>query len=433
MRAEGIVDALPGRRVLVVGSLPPEGRDLDLLVGRVEQQATIDALVSSGFEQGRGALVRFRTCGAEPVEVMEAESLELPPVELAALLADAVSIPGFRRLARPSPTHAVLLLALRLITANGQLTAGRRERLEQALDEDPGALVSARARAPSWGARRALCGLESAHVGRPPGRSVRANALAERRRAMGVNPVRAWLAGWRDQIPRRRRGFVVALSGLDGAGKSSQATALAASLEQLGRPATVAWTRVGWDNELDRFAVALRRWLDAPAQLARIRAPHTGSATASSAPAGQSPTSRLRRRSALLTEVWIVVVALFNVRAQRRVVAPHVRQGKTVICDRYTLDSVVGLRAQYGEHLKLRVARTLLRLLSPTPRAAFLLDVPAATAFARKGEHTIEALTRQTALYHEETATLRATRLDGERPLPELCAEIARRVWRVLD
>jgi hypothetical protein len=54
------------------------------------------------------------------------------------------------------------------------------------------------------------------------------------------------------------------------------------------------------------------------------------------------------------------------------------------------------------------------------------LDVPAATAYARKDDHyLLPQLERQARLYRAEFSQHRAHRLDGERPAADLCAEIS--------
>jgi thymidylate kinase len=126
-------------------------------------------------------------------------------------------------------------------------------------------------------------------------------------------------------------------------------------------------------------------------------------------------------------------VAVANGITQRRETRSHLRKGRVVICDRYSLDSAVHLRYRYGEHRRFRLQAALVRVLSPRPVRAFLLDVPAETGLARKAEqYDLGQLARQVRLYREEHEQLGVRRLDGERPREELCAEIAREVWLAL-
>lgn len=267
----------------------------------------------------------------------------------------------------------------------------------------------------------------------------RALATASRRAAAGAGPLRASLSGWRRQLPRRRaRGAVIAISGLDGAGKSSQAQDLATALRKLGVEATVSWSRFAWDDALARFSVPLKRAIAVPAALVlslRLGGPGAGQAPdGRSGAAGVSgdvadPVRTLRERSSLLTQAWTCVVAAFNVVDHNRLVLPRLRRGEVVICDRYMLDSVVALRFDYGPTRRFRPQRWLIANLSPKPLCAFFLDVSPATARERKPEHSVEWLTGHATLYRQEFQSLGVVRLDGERPRAELCTEIGMHVW----
>ena len=135
----------------------------------------------------------------------------------------------------------------------------------------------------------------------------------------------------------------------------------------------------------------------------------------------------------MISQIWVTIVALAHASAQRRETRAHLADGKTVICDRYTLDTAVHLRFRYGETRNFRFQVRLVERLSPRPLVAFLLDVPAATARARKAEqYSLGDLERQANLYREEAAGLDVRVLDGERPREELCAEIGELCWRAL-
>ena len=126
-------------------------------------------------------------------------------------------------------------------------------------------------------------------------------------------------------------------------------------------------------------------------------------------------------------------VAIAHGLAQRRETRRALRNVDVVICDRYTLDAAVHLRFRYGESRNYAFQIRLLDLLSPRPTAAYLVDVPAATAHARKPEqYSLAELERQARLYSEERLRLGVDRLDGELPREELCQTVAEHVWRML-
>jgi hypothetical protein len=67
------VDSLIGERAVVFGSLPPAGRDLDLLLRPAAEAAPAGELPEKGFVSKRGIWARFgactaRTSGAYPLD-----------------------------------------------------------------------------------------------------------------------------------------------------------------------------------------------------------------------------------------------------------------------------------------------------------------------------------------------------------------------------
>jgi hypothetical protein len=174
---------------------------------------------------------------------------------------------------------------------------------------------------------------------------------------------------------------------LDGARKSSQARALQATLERLGIPATIVWSRIAWSDRLWKAAVPAKKVLTRLVTLTPRRSRRAGHAGSPADPIGT-----LRERSSLLTGVWTTVIALENALMHRSQAIRLVRRGTVIICDRYTLDSIVGLRTSYGAQRRFRFQTTLMRLVAPRPRAAYLLDVTPQTALARKGEYDLATL-----------------------------------------
>jgi thymidylate kinase len=438
-RAHEIADAAASRRVLVFGSLPPEGRDLDLLVRDEEARAIIAALEAEGFQRRGHELARFAECTVEPVELIDAASFGLPAAELEELFADGVPLEGCSSLVRPAPHHALLILARRVAYGSGELDEKRRARLDAALAEDPSAFERAHTHAGPWAANAALAALERIHrEGTPLRADERALARAERSSAEETDPLHALV----DRIRSRpRRGTVIALSGLDGAGKSSQAAALRETLERLGYDVETAWTRINWDDLIWRIGTPLKRAAGLPFRvLARIRPQRAEAAAASassiaSAAAGDvhdDPVKRLREASGLLTHAWLMVIAFANAWSQRRLTRDHLRAGKVVICDRYTLDSTVALRYEYGKGRRFRPQRMLIAAISPTPRRAYFLDVSPEVAFARKGEWGVEWLAGHRELYLEEARSMKVRVLDGEQPQEAICAQIGADVWQSL-
>jgi thymidylate kinase len=425
------IDHLLTGPVLVFGSPPPAGRDLDLLARPAEERALTAWLEQERFIERDGEWARFRNCAAESLDLVPLAAWGLPDASAAELFAEARPVPGFRQLVRPAPRHLLLALARRLVEGDGRLPQKHRERIDSALAEDPAAWDGARAAAPSWSAQRALLQLERAYrSGGRVSRFRRAAALAEWPYAQGRSParalVRAWLEAGRAQQPSPH---LISFSGLDGAGKSSQAEALRHALEQLGWVVEMQWVRLEWTTLWENPWLGIIGW---PARtalglLARLRSHGEGG------PATALTPTEVRERSGFVANAWVTVVALAHASAQRRETRPRLRPGTIVICDRYTLDAAAHLRFRYGQSHAFRRQIGLVRRLSPSPLRAYFVDVPAETAHARKAEqYSLDDLSRQALLYREEAPRLGVRRLDGERPREELCAEIAEDVWRAL-
>lgn len=388
--ALSVIDSAVERRVLVYGSLPPEGRDIDLVVPDDEVPRLSAALESAGFQRLGNEWAWFGECTAVGVDVVPVSMWRLTSADADALFDESLPLEGRSHVGRPSPSHALLILARRLAAAHGPLPDKHRRKIEAALAEDPRAWERARARA--WGDEPALDRLRRAE-------------------ATGSFPFR---------VPRPHRpGLVVSLSGLDGAGKSSQAAALVEALARLGRPATAVWTPLGNNPVQRKVAAAAKRVLRRGAARQGAAAPSLSRGRGSEGSDGSVAAALWSSFGGLVNGGWHLWTA-----------APGVVRGDVVVFDRYILDSLVHLHFAYGPRA---VPQALVRSLSLRPARAYLLDVRPETALARKDDlWTLDELTRQAELYRHYAAQLGIRVLDGERPRDELCAEIAADVWRSL-
>lgn len=395
MNVLSLMDGTVDERVLVFGSLPPEGRDLDLLVRPIEEGAIASALSEAGFLNRNEQWVRFHGCKVEVVDLVPATGWRLPEEELDALFQEARSLEGTSHLAEPSPHHSILILA-RKISEGSELTQKRRQRLERCIRSDPSAWEVAEDRAGLWHATESLQELRHRFDGR-------------RRR--------------RVSLPKPRPRILIALSGMDGSGKSTLARNLSEMLYTLGMPTEIAWNRLAVNPSLDIVAVPIKRFL----RLFLRKKPSASASTGGGEPI--DPGTELRKRSPRLTWIWTCFVAIWNAASHRRSAEPHLLRGRVVICDRYVLDSVVNLRFDYGAGSRFRFQRRLVEWISPTPTFAFHLAVPASIAHERKPvKFTLEELEIFERLYEEERDDPIAP-LDGTRPMEELCEEVARAIW----
>jgi thymidylate kinase len=383
---------------------------------RPEKRTKIErALTDAGFLNRGIQWVAFRDCTTDAVDLVPAEDWNLAPDALHDLFESAAPVPGYRNLVRPAPHHALLILARRVARSGGELDAKKLERVRLALEEDPDGWAHAQRAAKGWSSFRAVVALERLYrTGVPTGRRVRVRALTE---GGDTSAARAWRI-----VLRKKRGRgVVTFSGLDGSGKSSQAEALKDSLERTQGDTIIVWTRLSYNPSLKAIAKPVKAVLGG------------GDSGSSSDAVATDRGKELRRKSPVVTQVWATAVAVANATAQRRVTRYHLKRGRNVVCDRFTLDSRVHLRYRYGEQRRFRLQAWIINSVSPKPLRSYLVDVPPEVAYQRKAEqYNLEQLQTQARLYTEEREALGASVLDGTRPKEELCAEVAEDVWRSL-
>jgi thymidylate kinase len=444
-----LIDNVIQDRVLVYGSLPPEGSDLDILARPAELSVIREALVVEGFVPMGKLLVRFRLGQCEMVELTPTDAWQLPPVELAALFAEAQTIVGTRRLAQPGAHHALLIRARKAVRRPQSLRRSHG-RMATILRDEPDAgrdtWRRAEKRAAAWKARQALRLLKvaSEREGHAPALLRWRAALEEYRGAAAsgkrgardlTHLLRAVLP--RRPIPRFHRTQVVAFSGLDGSGKSSQARLLRDALRAMGQDAVVVWAGIGTNRSLRWVKAPIRRGMRALPRIGPLReltervAPKAHGAHTPLA----EPGAHMRRHGAgfrLATSVWMTVMALVNAYTLRKALLRSFGRGRVVIFDRYTLDSAVRLQHWYGASGSARFVTWLMRLVNKRPLRAYFLDAPPQVVFARKPEWELHDLECRAALYDDGYMKLGVRRLDGTRPMNDLFAEIASDVWDAL-
>jgi thymidylate kinase len=398
--------------VAMTGRLVPGSADVELVVDAAGVGAVDETLTALGYSRRGDVWARFSDCDADVVTVhrLDAWPAGVPVGEGQRMLTDAAPVDGCERLRWLPAPDELLVLAQRFARRPDVPSAGVREVLHRALVSDPSAWVVAAERGQLWRAEAAVRVAREAYDG------VRTPGSGELRDlALEAGPV---------QTPRTG---VVALSGLDGSGKSTQSHALAATLTKLGHDTSVEWTRLSFDASLDVVAAPVK---------ALLALRHRGSETTAGAdePAPEAVASRsLRDRSPVVNHAWTAVVATANGSTQRRTTNAQLRAGRVVVRDRYVLDSVVQLHSVYGSRDDVSAQARIVERLSPAPLAAFYLDVPPAEAYRRKPEEYSEAeLAAHAALYRREAQRLGVQTVDAARDRAELAAELAATVWRIL-
>lgn len=214
--------------------------------------------------------------------------------------------------------------------------------------------------------------------------------------------------------------LVVAVSGVDGAGKSTLCRSVACALDRAGVPAAVVWTRPGMRlGRLGRAALALgRRAIPGTEPVERI-----------AQPAAPDLGGRRRTRRGVLGWSWAMLVTcsyLGDVWKQ------HLGSSGVLVYDRHSLDASVTLDLLH-EGVDLRVHKLLVHHLVPKASLSFYLDIDAVRASTRKPDPSFDlrAIEVQLEHYHRRLEGADGVvRLDGTEDREHLTASIVRRVLR---
>jgi dTMP kinase len=198
------------------------------------------------------------------------------------------------------------------------------------------------------------------------------------------------------------KGFLVALEGIDGSGKSTQAELLAASLEKDGR------------------------------QVVLTREPTQG-------PAGQKLQSYLLGPSRHLSPAEELDLFMADRREHvAQVIKPALERGKVVITDRYYYSSVAYQGALGLDPDDILAAN---EAFAPAPDLVFILDLPVTEAMARlarKGKAARQVsesfpYLKQVAAVYASLKDPRFQRLDAARPPMTVHAMMLAEVRRALQ
>jgi thymidylate kinase len=179
----------------------------------------------------------------------------------------------------------------------------------------------------------------------------------------------------------RRRGRLISFSGIDGSGKTTQVKLLENRLKQNGVASAKIWSR--WRPLL---SVPLLLFLRRTGQVRVHKADFL------------SVVEFQDSKTEAIASLWCFATQLENfLKTSLKILVP-LTLGRTVICDRYTLDMLVDGTSDLHDlpMRRMRLGFKLLRLL-PRPDQAFLIDIDAETAFARKPDlpsvsHNVERI-----------------------------------------
>ena len=154
--------------------------------------------------------------------------------------------------------------------------------------------------------------------------------------------------------------MIIAVSGVDGSGKSTPIELLERSLRMSGYRPSVLWFRPGYSDLMVRLKAAVRG-----------RKPDL-------VPTTDDPVARQRafakRHVRMAWMAMAVTDMLLNLAGRVRLLGAA---GRVVICDRYLFDSLLDLELRFEEFQTLRPAiERALRVAVPSPDLSLLLLVP---------------------------------------------------------
>jgi thymidylate kinase len=424
-----------GRLALLWRGPDLKGSDIDILLLPGGDDRLAAVLTAAGLEPGQAELDRMvwsrpDSDGRElEVDVLRSRSWPWYYPSLAGVVNR--STPSEVGLRAASPADRLLMLAAEALAGKSLEKIVRRSRplLQTPRIRDQLTKVArSEGLAPLAALIEDIDGLiATARRGRLPYR--RAAPIAIRsRQARAALVERLWATVRRRIIERYRASwrrphatstsppYLIALSGMDGSGKSTAARSIAAHLNAVGLPAEVRWWRLAQETEvLNRIAKPVKRLLRVadtvadPVALGEPPPEHRG----------DTPSNGVPRRA--VSWVWVLFVAFLSARSFRRAVALR-GEGISVVCDRWLTDVLVDLELRYGRR---SAAGWLLRLLIPVPDLAVFLEVDHVTASRRKpGDQTTYVLARMQATYSGTAQSGGLVTVDARAPREKVRGEL---------
>lgn len=221
------------------------------------------------------------------------------------------------------------------------------------------------------------------------------------------------------------RGIVIALSGIESSGKSTQRELLVDYLRSQGTSPVQIWTRPGYSPRLKIIKRLLRR-------LRGRRKPQRAGISRQS---GQYPRRAASIGHPLKRWCWVTVAMLdliwvyaIQVRVWRALERP-------VVCDRHLLDSQVDFRVNFpDDRVEDRLLWRLLCRVTSKPDAAFCLLIPAEQSLRRTQNRgrlnweTPGVVEQRLLAYRTLADELPVRILDGEQPIEQIASILRDRV-----
>jgi thymidylate kinase len=422
------IDAAAQGPVLVLGSGPPDPSNLRLLVRVSDAPPIAERLQSDGFLRWHNRWARFDRGLVEGTQLLTAEAWGLAAGGTHGaeeLFAGSRLLPGCSHLALPAPHVVLLLAAHELVLSRGELPDDQRERVEAAAASGEPVWDDAAALAARLHQSAALELLRRA-LDRP-GPCTEGQRRRQLIRALAVGPSSGRGAVARRLVLRRRRPLLVALSGPDGSGKSTQVTELAGTLRSLGIPTGTAWVPT---TKRPTLPTSVRAWA-----AGWRRPPGDGAVARAGRPSGGTDrpagTRRVPAHVRVVEHLWITSAAVSNAAK----IWANVWRGRgndVLVLDRFVFDADVKLTYWYDRQrgADITLERRLFRTVCPKVDVSVLLAVDPETNVARRpDEFHIAAFRSFQKIYTDTAPDFGTAIIDAERPVVAVARDVAETVW----
>jgi thymidylate kinase len=211
-----------------------------------------------------------------------------------------------------------------------------------------------------------------------------------------------------------QKGMLIAISGMDGSGKSSHASALVEAFHNCGLNAHYQWTRAGSQRGFQSLTKLLFR------RFAGSRTPR-GSFSGT----GQHTGTRDALSSRWRYIGWKAANVLDSCVFYNLALRLRLLKGQVVICDRFIPDIFADLHV-YEEGEPSETWLKLLCWLLPRPAVSILLTTPPDVAQRRSRDpESMEYLQRQARLYRQTQKIMNPTIADnGRREFRDVCNDL---------
>lgn len=216
-----------------------------------------------------------------------------------------------------------------------------------------------------------------------------------------------------------RRGNLICFIGIDGAGKTTHAKALAEIMKKNGVECKYVWCRFEPFLIAPFITVARVLFLRKKDMFKNY--------------GEYSIAKKNLLKNGFLSKLYqYLILSDYFLQVFLKVKIP-LRFGKNIICDRYIHDTIITDLAVYLGYSDEKIKKVLGRCLYffPKPDLSFLIDVPEEIAFQRKDDTpSIEYLRERRNIYLNIGKEYEMVILDGSKKLEELQCEIERKVFQ---